>query len=52
VDFILEGIGIYRVTIIPVKANQIRDMIAYQLNQALLSIKVGGFGKSGDKKAI
>ncbi len=53
VDFILEGIEEYTgVTIISMKANAIRDMIAYQLNQGVTVYKgERGFGKSGDKKA-
>lgn len=52
VDFILEGIEEYTgVTIISQKANEIRDMIAYELNQGVTVYKgERGFGKTGDKK--
>jgi uncharacterized membrane-anchored protein YitT (DUF2179 family) len=52
VDFILEGIEEYTgVTIISFKADQIREMISYKLNQGVTVYKgERGFGKSGDKK--
>lgn len=51
VDFILEGIEEYTgVTIISPKADDIREMLAYQLNQGVTIYKgEGGFGKTGDK---
>jgi uncharacterized membrane-anchored protein YitT (DUF2179 family) len=51
VDFILEGIEEYTgVTIISPKADDIREMIAYQLNQGVTVYNgEGGFGKTGDK---
>lgn len=50
VDFILEGIEEYTgVTIISIKADAIREMISYQLNQGVTVYKgERGFGKSGD----
>jgi len=51
VDFILEGIEEYTgVTIISPKADDIREMLAFQLNQGVTVYKgEGGFGKTGDK---
>jgi uncharacterized membrane-anchored protein YitT (DUF2179 family) len=51
VDFILEGIEEYTgVTIISVKADELREMISYQLNQGVTVYKgERGFGKSGEK---
>jgi uncharacterized membrane-anchored protein YitT (DUF2179 family) len=51
VDFILEGIEEYTgVTIISIKADDIREMIAYQLSQGVTVYKgERGFGKTGDK---
>lgn len=52
VDFILEGIEEYTgVTIISIKADEIREMIAYQLNQGVTVYKgERGFGKTGEKQ--
>jgi len=54
VDFILEGIEEYTgVTIISVKADELRQMISYQLNQGVTVYKgERGFGKSGEKKHL
>ena len=51
VDFLLEGIEEYTgVTIISIKADDIREMIAYQLSQGVTVYKgERGFGKTGDK---
>lgn len=51
VDFLLEGIEEYTgVTIISIKADEIREMIAYQLSQGVTVYKgERGFGKTGDK---
>jgi len=51
VDFILEGIEEYTgVTIISIKADDIREMISYQLSQGVTVYKgERGFGKTGDK---
>jgi uncharacterized membrane-anchored protein YitT (DUF2179 family) len=51
VDFILEGIEEYTgVTIISVKADELREMISYHLNQGVTVYKgERGFGKTGDK---
>lgn len=51
VDFILEGIEEYTgVTIISIKADEVREMIAYQLSQGVTVYKgERGFGKTGDK---
>jgi len=51
VDFILEGIEEYTgVTIISIKADDIREMISYQLSQGVTVYRgERGFGKSGDK---
>jgi uncharacterized membrane-anchored protein YitT (DUF2179 family) len=51
VDFILEGIEEYTgVTIISVKADALREMISYQLNQGVTVYKgERGFGKTGEK---
>jgi len=51
VDFILEGIEEYTgVTIVSVKADELREMISYQLNQGVTVYKgERGFGKTGDK---
>ena len=51
VDFILEGIEEYTgVTIISVKADELREMISYQLSQGVTVYKgERGFGKTGDK---
>lgn len=51
VDYVLDGIEEYTgVTIISIKANQIREMIAYKLNYGVTVYKgERGFGKSGDK---
>lgn len=53
VDFFLEGIEEYTgVTIISIKADKIREMISYKLNQGVTVYKgERGFGKSGDKTA-
>ncbi|MEO6130764.1 MAG: YitT family protein [Saprospiraceae bacterium] len=50
VDFILEGIEEYTgVTIISSKADALREMISYQLNQGVTVYKgERGFGKTGD----
>lgn len=52
VDFILEGIEEYTgVTIISIKADDIREMISYQLSQGVTVYKgERGFGKTGDKQ--
>jgi uncharacterized membrane-anchored protein YitT (DUF2179 family) len=54
VDFILEGIEEYTgVTIISIKADEIREMIAYQLNRGVTVYKgERGFGKTGDKHHV
>ena len=51
VDFILEGIEEYTgVTIISIKADELREMITYKLNQGVTVYKgERGFGKSGEK---
>jgi uncharacterized membrane-anchored protein YitT (DUF2179 family) len=51
VDFILEGIEEYTgVTIISIKADEIREMLTFQLNQGVTVYKgEHGFGKSGTK---
>ena len=51
VDFILEGIEEYTgVTIISIKADAIREMLAYTMNQGVTVYKgERGFGKTGDK---
>ena len=50
VDYILEGIEEYTgVTIISIKADDIREMIAYRLSQGVTVYKgERGFGKTGD----
>ncbi|HZV70326.1 MAG TPA: YitT family protein [Saprospiraceae bacterium] len=50
VDFILEGIEEYTgVTIVSSKADALREMISYQLNQGVTVYKgERGFGKTGD----
>ncbi len=52
VDFIIEGIEEYTgVTIISNKADEIREMIAYELNSGVTVYKgERGYGKSGEKK--
>ncbi len=52
VDFILEGIEEYTgVTIISIKADEIREMISYRLNQGVTVYKgERGFGKTGEKQ--
>ncbi|MDQ3016100.1 MAG: YitT family protein [Bacteroidota bacterium] len=52
VDFIIEGIEEYTgVTIISNKADEIREMIAYELNTGVTVYKgERGYGKSGEKK--
>lgn len=52
VDFIIEGIEEYTgVTIVSIKADDIREMIAYELNSGVTVYKgERGFGKSGEKK--
>jgi uncharacterized membrane-anchored protein YitT (DUF2179 family) len=51
VDFLLEGIEEYTgVTIISIKADDIREMLAYTMSQGVTVYKgERGFGKSGDK---
>ncbi len=51
VDFLLEGIEEYNgVTIVSIKADEIREMIAHQLNYGVTVYKgTRGFGKTGDK---
>ncbi len=51
VDFIIEGIEEYTgVTIISNKADELREMIAYELNSGVTVFKgERGFGKSGEK---
>ena len=52
VDFIIEGIEEYTgVTIISIKADEMREMIAYELNSGVTVYKgERGFGKTGEKK--
>ena len=51
VDFIIEGIEEYTgVTIISIKADELREMIAYELNTGVTVFKgERGFGKTGEK---
>jgi uncharacterized membrane-anchored protein YitT (DUF2179 family) len=51
VDFLLEGIEEYTgVTIISIKADEIREMLAYTMSQGVTVYKgERGFGKTGDK---
>jgi uncharacterized membrane-anchored protein YitT (DUF2179 family) len=52
VDFIIEGIEEYTgVTIISIKADELREMIAYELNTGVTVYKgERGFGKTGEKQ--
>ena len=52
VDFIIEGIEEYTgVTIVSIKADEIREMIAYELNSGVTVYKgERGYGKTGEKR--
>ena len=52
VDFLLEGIEEYTgVTIVSIKADEIREMISHQLNYGVTVYKgVRGFGKTGENR--